>query len=508
MRKMITMTAAMVAAFLLFAACGGEDPNTVTDDTAPADGDTTTLDEDTLVPDVDTATPTKPGDDFNTPERNAVFEFKGLINTYDDVAAQTDTKGVMDLTLKIGDIDITMNDYPTSYRLLYPDDEEQYGELAGTEHLVMGAHGDLKQEGNYVLYYTIVIGMPVKNLEEIKKNKTPQATAGTLEARANLYHTTYLNRPDNSIVWRRCVIAVLAAPEESLLFVNFANNSDFTPGENLLAWGNIALTVDFDPEKLTGYEEYEGQWCNFKLDDTVITKEQYEEELVKDVTKLDCDLPEGFLDGAGDTSATYTFKGVINESGVQQYTAGYGTFTVKVAGEVVEASDYIATASAAVGTGGQELVTIDSAGGLVTITGQNHYKYNYFSAIVDKQALLDAKEKGDASCLFSGIGDGALAFVQLFAVEEKQVDSVTYQKVCPTAVLAPLPATSAILYCIGGNTEFAVGEEVQSAANITLTTDESYMMQIFEVDSADKLCGCNENYTTVIECSAFDAVEP
>jgi hypothetical protein len=90
MRKEITMTAAMVAAFLLFVACGGgEDP--VTDDAAPADSDTTTLDEDALVPDVDTATPTKPGDDFNTPERNVLFEFKGLINTYDDVMSQTDT---------------------------------------------------------------------------------------------------------------------------------------------------------------------------------------------------------------------------------------------------------------------------------------------------------------------------------------------------------------------------------------------------------------------------------
>ncbi len=507
MRKMITMRAAMTAAFLLFAACGGgEDP--VTDDTAPVDGDTVTLDEDTLVPDVDTAPPTKPGDDFNTPERSVLFEFKGLINTYEEMLAQTDTKGVMDLTLKLGDIDITMNDYPTSYRLLYPDDEEQYGELAGTEHLILGAHGDLKQEGNYVLYYTIIIGMPVTALEEIKKNKTPEATAETLAARANLMHTTYLNRPDNSIVWRRCMIAALDKPAESRLFVNFANNADFTPGENLLAWGNLALTTGFDPEKLTGYEQYEGQWCNFKLNDTVITKEQYEEELVKDVTKLDCDLPEGFLDGAGDTSVTYTFKGAINEAGAQQNTAGFGAFTVNVDGEAVEASDYIAIATTSVGTAGQELVAVESLGGIETITGQNHYKYNYFAAIVDKQTLLDAKTAGDASCLFSGIGDGEKAFVQLFAVEEKQVDSVTYQKICPTAVLAPLPATSAILYCIGGNTGFAVGEEVQSAANVTLTTDESYMMQLFEVDSADKLCGCNENYTTVIECSAFDAVEP
>ncbi|HNT26819.1 MAG TPA: hypothetical protein PKH10_01450 [bacterium] len=506
MKRKYGMMIGALTAFMFCIGCGeGADP--ATDDTAPADNDTATLDEDTLVPDVDTATLTKPGDDFNTPERTVLFEFKGLINSYEDVMAQTDTKGVMDLTLKLGDIDIPMNDYPTAYRLLYPD-EEQYGELAGTEHLIFGAHGDLKQEGSYVLYYTIIVGMPVTQLEEIKKNKTPDATAETLEARTNLLHTTYLNRADNSIVWRRCMIAVLDKPEESRLFVNFANNNDFTPGENILAWGNIALTTDFDPTKLTGYEEYEGQWCTFKLNDTVITKEQYEEELVKDVTKLDCDLPEGFLDGAGDTSATYTFKGVINEAGTQQNTAGYGTFSVKVAGTEIPVSDYIAVAGTSTGTAGQELVSVESLGGLETITGQNHYKYNYFAAIVDKQTLLDAKEKGDASCLFSGIGDGEKAFVQLFAVEEKQVNSVTYQKVCPTAVLAPLPATSAILYCIGGNTAFAVGEEIQSAANVTLTTDEVYMMEIFEVDSPDKLCGCNENYTTVIECSAFDAVEP
>jgi hypothetical protein len=413
----------------------------------------------------------------------------------------------MDLTLKIGDIDITMNDYPTAYRLLYPD-EEQYGELAGTEHLIFGAHGDLKQEGSYVLYYTIIVGMPVTSLEEIKKNKTPEATAGTLEARTNLYHTTYLRRADNSIVFRRCMVAVLDKPEESRLFVNFANNVDFTPGENILAWGNIALTTDFDPTQLTGYEEYEGQWCTFKLDDTTIDKAQYEEELVKDVSKLDCELPEGFLDGAGDTSATYTFRGVINEAGAQQNTAGYGTFTVKIAGTEIPVSDYIAIATTSVGTAGQELVAVESAGGLVTISGQNHYKYNYFSAIVDKQTLLDAQGAGDTSCLFSGIGDGALAFVQLFYVEEKQISSTIYQKVCPTAVLAPLPATSAILYCIGGNTAFAVGEEVQSAANVTLTTDEAYMMEVLQVDSADKLCSCSENYTTVIECTAYDAVQP
>lgn len=506
MRKMITMTAAMVAAFLLFAACGGgEDP--VTDDTAPADNDTTTLDEDTAVPDVDTATPTKPGDDFNTPPRSVVFEFKGLINSYDDVLAQTDTKGVMDMTLTLGDIDITMNDYPTSYRLLYPD-EEQYGELAGTEHIMLGSFGDLKQEGSYVMYYTFIAGMPVTALEEIKKNKTPEATAAALESRVNLTHTTYLRRPDNSVVLRRCMIAVLDTPEESRLFVNFVNNVDFTPGENILAWGNIALTVDFDPEKLTGYEQYEGQWCSFRLDDATIDKTQYEAELMKDVTKLDCEVPADFLDGAGDTSATYTFKGVINESGAQQNTAGFGAFTVKVAGTEIPVSDYIAIATTSVGTAGQELVAVESLGGIETITGQNHYKYNYFSAIVDKQTLLDAKTAGDASCLFAGIGDGEKAFVQLFAVEEKQVNSITYQKVCPTAVLAPLPATSVILYCIGGNTEFAVGEEIQSAANVTLTTDETYLMQVFEVDSADKLCGCNENYTTVIECSAYDAVEP
>ncbi|HOW52371.1 MAG TPA: hypothetical protein PLV42_10055 [bacterium] len=504
-RKQWMMTGALTA--LLFCAGCGDDPAAATDNAAPADGDTTTLDEDTATPDADTAMPTKPGDDFNTPERNVLFEFKGLINTYEDTMAQTDTKGVMDLTLKIGDINIAMNDYPTAYRLLYPD-EEQYGELAGTEHLIFGAHGDLKQEGSYVLYYTIIIGMPVTNLENIKKEKMPEATAETLAARTNLLHTTYLNRADNSIVWRRCMIAVLDKPDESRLFVNFANNTDFTPGENILAWGNIALTTDFDPEKLTGYEEYEGQWCTFRLNDTTITKAQYEEELVKDVTKLDCDLPEGFLAGVGDTSATYTFKGVINEAGAQQNTAGYGTFTVKIAGAEVPVSDYTAIATTSLGAAGQELVAVESLGGVEMISGQNHYKYNYFAAIVDKQTLLDAKESGDASCLFSGIGDGEKAFVQLFAVEEKQVSSVTYQKVCPTAVLAPLPATSAILYCIGGNTAFAVGEEIQSAANVTLTTDEAYLMQVFEVDSPDKLCGCNENYTTVIECSAFDAVEP
>lgn len=507
MKRKYGMMIGALAAFLFCIGCGeGTDP--VTDNAAPDDGDTMTLDEDTLIPDVDTATPTKPGDDFNTPARNVLFEFKGLINTYDDVMAQTDTKGVMDLTLTLGDIAIAMNDYPTAYRLVYPDDAEQYGELAGTEHLIFGAHGDLKQEGSYVLYYTIIIGMPVTDLEDIKKEKTPEATAETLAARTNLLHTTYLNRPDNSIVWRRCMIAVLDKPTESRLFVNFANNTDFTPGENILAWGNIALTTGFDPAKLTGYEEYEGQWCTFRLNDTTITKAQYEEELVKDVTKLDCDLPEGFLDGAGDTSAIYTFKGVINQSGAQQNTAGFGTFTVKVDGEPVEVSDYIAIGSTSVGTAGQELVAVESLGGIETITGQNHYQYNYFAAIVDKQMLLDAKEKGDASCLFAGIGDGEKAFVQLFAVEEKQVNSVTYQKICPTAVLAPLPASSAILYCIGGNIDFSVGEEIQSAAHVTLTTDEAYMMQIFEVDSADKLCGCNENYTTVIECSAFDAVEP
>ncbi|HSA33226.1 MAG TPA: hypothetical protein P5077_05815 [bacterium] len=504
-RKHGMMIGALAA--LLFCSGCGDDPAAGTDETTPDDGEAVT-DTDTVAPDADTATPTKPGDDFNTPERTVLFEFKGLINSYEDVLAQTDTKGVMDLTLELGDIAITMNDYPTAYRLIYPDDEEQYGELAGTEHIIFGAHGDLKQEGSYVLYYTIIVGMPVTKLGGIKKDKTPEATAEALEARTNLLHTTYLNRADNSIVWRRCMIAVLDKPEESRLFVNFANNTDFTPGENLLAWGNIALTADFDPTKLTGYEEYEGQWCTFKLNDATITKEQYEDELVKDVSKLDCDLPEDFLDGAGDTSATYTFKGVINEAGIQQNTAGFGTFTVKVAGEAVEASDYIAIGSTSLGTTGQELVSVESLGGIEEVGGQNHYKYNYFAAIVDKQMLLDAKEKGDASCLFAGIGDGEKAFVQLFSVEEKQVNSVTYQKVCPTAVLAPLPATSAVLYCIGGNTSFAVGEEIQSAANITLTTDETYMMQVFEVDSPDKLCGCNENYTTVIECSAFDAVEP
>ncbi len=509
MKSMFLQSLVAGAAVLFCLSCGsGTDPVI---DEATADSDTANsgTEGEAVVTDQDTAKPaSKPGDDFFSPQREVTFEFKGIINTYDDVLAQTDTKGVMDMTMRFDGKEFTMNDYPTAFTVTYPEDAPEH--LRGKRFVQMGSHGDLKSEGGIVSYYTFIVSFPAEFLSTIKSEGRPQFTFGETGMISSLTFTEYKKRADSSVVLKKCMKGIVIGAD-SAFFINHAQNSAFEAGENFLTWGNAAITAQFDPAKLTGYEEYKGQWCQFRLDDTAISKEKYEEEYNRDMSKLDCELPAGFLDGAGDNSVTYTFRGKMNMQGSQD-NKGFGTFTVKIDGKPVEVSDYIATAGAAISPENQDLIAIESAGGLESINGDKHYKYNYFITVVDKKTLLEAKTAGNSSVLLSDIGDASVAYSQLVAVEQKAVSATSvYQKACYTAIIAPKPDKSAVFYCIAQNETFAVGEEIQAAANVTLTTDKEYMIKLLKLNSADELCSCSTfdgNTGNPIECSVYDDFQP
>lgn len=454
--------------------------------------------------DHETELPTKPDDSFFSDPLNIQYTFKGYINEYAVINTEEEQKGSMELTLKMGDLDLTLNDIPTSYTYTYPETapENQRGK---TVVAVISA-GGVAQENGLQTYYVFINAFNADKLKELKKNNIREFSAADAEAGVNVNKYYVKARADGSRVYRRCLKGTSPLENRSKYFINSSANNDFKAGEAMLAWGNVEVTTELNPEITKNLTEYEGDFCSFSLGGEDLTKEEYEAELVKDVTKFDCEMAEDFLVPFSEKYGVMKIKGKINPPQSDTSTIGQASVNLNDKEIVLDSILKIQSGSDSV----KEVLTLDSAGDVETISGNNHYKYKYFQAIVPKNFLKELKEKGEESVLIEDVlGHESVGSI-VYNVEEKQLAEKVIQKVCVMAVPSKTPASKMFL-CFKNNIEFADGEEFQGAVNIALNNDEEYVLEEMKVETVEELCYCasydSTSYTPAENCDEFNSTE-
>ena len=501
MKKSISLMIT-VFIFIFFLSCGGE--NTQKNDNESQNDEDSVVtenepDEDSV--DDEAPLPTKPDDSFFSNPLNVQYTFKGYINEYEVINTDDEQKGSMELTLKMGDLDLTLNDIPTSYTYTYPETapENQRGK---TVVAVISA-GGVAQENGLQTYYIFINSFNADKLKELKKNNIREFSSADAEAGVNINKYYVKARADGSRVYRRCLIGMSPAENKSRFFINHSSNKDFAAEETMLAWGNVEVTTELDPEVTKNLTEYEGKFCSFSINGEPLTKEEYEAEMVKDVTQFDCEMPEGFMTPFSEKYGIMKVKGKINPPQSDTSTIGQANINLENKDIVLDSLFQIQSGSDSV----NEVLTLDSAGDINIISGNSHYEYKYFQAIVPKNFLKELKENGEESVLIEDVLEHESVGSVLYSVEEKQVTSKTLQKVCIIATPSKTPASKMFL-CFKNNTEFTDGEEFQGAVNISLNNDESYLLEELEAETLSDLCYCasysSTSYTPAADCEEFD----
>ncbi len=502
MKKSISL---MITVFIFFLSCGGETAQKNDNESQNDEEISETENEpDEEADDEESEPPSKPDDSFFSDPLNVQYTFKGYINEYKDINTEDEQKGSMELTLKMGDLDLTLNDIPTSYTYTYPETapENQRGK---TVVAVISA-GGIAQESGLQTYYLFINSFNVDKLKELKKNNIREFSSADAEAGVNVNKYYVKARADGSRVYRRCLIGMSPAENKSMFFINHSSNKDFAAEETMLAWGNVEVTTDLDPEVTKNLTEYEGKFCSFSIDGEPLTKEEYEAEMVKDVTQFDCEMPEGFMTPFSEKYGIMKVKGKISPA--QSDTSTIGQSELKL-GENSVALDSLFQIQAA-NDSVQDVITIDSAGDIQLITGQTHYGYKYFQAIVPKSLLTEALADGKESLYIEDVLSHESAATVVYNVEEKQITGKTLQKVCVIAAPAKTPASKMFL-CFKNNVEFAQGEIFQGAVNTALDDDEDYLLESNNVEDVSELCYCasynSTSYTPAQNCEEFDKTD-
>ncbi len=504
MKKLNLMMIVLLVVFFM-SGCGGDDPQKNDSESQSDEDAAETEDEpDEDVSDADEPVPNKPGDDFFSDPLNVQYTFKGYINDYEVINTEDEQKGSMELTLKMGDLDLTLNDIPTSYTYTYPETapENQRGK---TVVAVISA-GGVAQENGLQTYYVFINAFNVDKLKELKKNNIREFSSSDAEAGVNINKYYLKARADGSRVYRRCLKGMSPVENRSKYFINSSSNTDFKAGEAMLAWGNVEVTTELSSEVTKNLTEYDGEFCSFSIDGETLTKDEYEAEMVKDVTQFDCEMPEGFMTPVSEKYGIMKVKGKINPAQGDTSTIGQSELKLGESSVSLDSLFQIQKANDSV----KDVITIDSAGDIQLITGQTHYKYKYFQAIVPESLLKDALADGQESLYIEDVLGHESAATVVYSVEEKQITGKTLQKVCIIAAPAKTPASKMFL-CFKNNVEFAQGEIFQGAVNAALDDDESYLLESNGVEDASELCYCasytSSDYTPAADCEEFDNTE-
>jgi len=305
-------------------------------------------------------------------------------------------------------------------------------------------------------------------------------------------------RRDKVTLAKSCYLATAdAANAASKFFLDHGDNTSFAPGEALKVWGNVAMTTDPAAiQAVNGAMEIVGGVpCRFYRDDAVITAAEYEDELAK-TFELDCPLPDGFMATTAASYALTKFIGPINDfaDDAAQTKNGVGEYSVSVKGTAYNVADYSAYAGRTV-IFTRDYVAIVTLGDVVGVS-ETSFTFTSTEAYLALETLAALKQSGGDTVPFNDFNFG----ITVSNVEEKMQGETGYAiKQCPVAVVDKTGASS-LFVCHAGNTAFAAGEELQVAANITLTSDPAAIAEY--IGTADA-CYCYTD-TGSLTCEEYE----
>lgn len=422
-----------------------------------------------------------------------VFEYRGLINSYEDLASSHVTLGSGDFAYYSSTMDpLRLDESAYVYRYRVPHDYH-LPELRGVELMIMGVSHQVEGTMADVEYYNISAGFPVEGFLAMMEEELfqgPLIDPMWFTVRRVWIH---VREWDRTQFRKYCEIAGRKTESsESKIFLSFFDNVELTPGENLLLWGNIVLT---DPVEIT--EQNEEEHCVFYQGSTPITRQQYLDGISLTGPTISCEIPDGFFDAATTRNATMLFSGLINDPANQSFEYGYGVLEIDLDGTEIVADDYYALSYR--WTQGQTDLLVHQTLGSVEVLGQDHYSFYMVQSIIDPEVLTEMKNGGIRTIPY----DPSSMFFQLEWMEEKiRGDDIWYRS-CPAAVSDPQSQSGSLLACHEQNVTFAPGERLEIAANIDLTDDAATLHDVFGMTED---CYCYRNTTTqLVDCTEFEA---
>jgi hypothetical protein len=317
--------------------------------------------------------------------------------------------------------------------------------------------------------------------------------------KASVRRLALVNRADGVYLLKDCYLGLMDGKDtSSRLFVDHQHNQSFGLGENLFAWGNIALVGDTTKLKGlvgSGAELHQGRCCSCLMDGKRLSCSKWEEEAKKSGTELSCAVPTSFFKPATSSYGTFSFKGPINSKGQSPKKPGLASFSVQAGGKKYALS-YSSTATRyAFSSGswkGKDIIEISSLGGVQTVS-KSRVRYNMMLTRVTVDLLSKLKSDGVHRSP-PGASLGFFAF--LLDVEQVDVDTDRLSKACPVAISGSPPG--GIYVCHESNKTFSTAEKLELAGNLTLSVDPKQIKTSLGTSS----CFCYRN-NTAISCGSF-----
>ena len=234
-----------------------------------------------------------------------------------------------------------------------------------------------------------------------------------------------------------------------------------------------------------------GQWWSasqlqIKLD------EQAQMFQVQYSLDFDCPLPDTYESPPEGDHVLFKARGEITDFGSTCFAAR--EIEVRIDGQTWDVDSFSACAT------GQFLGIIEYVGissfSSAQLLGPNHVTYNFLSAAVPKYKLQQLKADADYEIQASPNN----LFVAV--MEMKSMDNQQLFKMCPVAVAAKDQPASSLFVCHDDNESFAVGETLQMAGRIALSTEADLIQNTLFMDNP---CNCWKNEFDELTCDQFDA---
>lgn len=443
-----------------------------------------------------------PGVDFFIPtsENYMILTFKGVINSAEDYANGNTTPGVGSAEITLKENQTTVSQTFMAITRKIPSDYS-VPEMRDKDYIVFSAYNVLSSTSDSAEYVSISIGFSRDALNEIKSKLNYEAPMPPFSY-VNFYDVSQKVRKDSAELLKYCWRSKgNYASTNNKLYVNFSANTDFSPGENLKLWGNIDMTPE---TKAT--PETEKDLCLFYMNHDIISMEKYYEEIAKDGTEFDCELPENYMNPAADNAMVFKGVGVMNDlnSQDQSLIPAYGTFSVKIGGSEVNVSDYRVVVGRYI-TDTMDVIYIQTIGGIVQLSS-SHYKMYQTETILGTQAALALAE---SEHIITNPAESYLDVANIYfysnlqEIEQKNVGNDYYAKHCPKAITDLAAKNSSIYICNPEKIQFNPGDKAQIASNQVWTTDMNIIKSAFEITDD---CWCSKNETENISCDDFDAL--
>lgn len=234
-----------------------------------------------------------------------------------------------------------------------------------------------------------------------------------------------------------------------------------------------------------------GQWwpnekLQEKLDDQA---EMFQAQYSLD---FDCPLPPEYEVAPEGDRVLFKARGEISEFGSDCFASR--EFQVVIDGEEWDVDSYSACATS------QFLYALEYVGvstfSTAQLLGPGHVGYRFLSAAVSRLTLQKLKSDDQYEL--------ATKPNHLFvaAMEMKSAGTDQLFKMCPVAVAAQGQPDSSLFVCHDNNDTFAVGETLQMAGRIALSTDQELIQNTLFMDGP---CNCWKNQYDELDCDQFEA---